>query len=161
MNKKKAMDFFDRYNEQQSIIADKREVFVESTNDYFTNDFEGFNFDIGEKRFQYKVSNPRDIASKQNDLSKFMDQYTNEQGEVNNLGEYHKALYAAKNVDRIAQHFYEQGKADAVKDVVAKSKNIDMTPRNPEQGSPLPGGFRVKAITDGQDATKLKIKKRT
>ena len=33
---------------------------------------------------------------------------------------YHKSLYTAMNADAVAQHFYEQGKADALKDSVAK-----------------------------------------
>ena len=39
---------------------------------------------------------------------------------------YHKSLFTAMNPDRVANHFYQQGKADAIKDSMAKAKNVDM-----------------------------------
>ncbi len=72
---------------------------------------------------------------------------------------YHKALYAARNVDTLARHFYEQGQADAVKDVVKKSKNISQEPRKTQSGDVFVGGVKVRAIS-GTDLGKLKIKTR-
>ena len=73
---------------------------------------------------------------------------------------YHKALYTAMNADAIAKHFYEQGKADAVKDVVKSSKNLsDVKARESNTGEVFVGGFKVKSIS-GADSTKLKIKTR-
>jgi hypothetical protein len=66
-------------------------------------------------------------------------------------------MYAAENVDKIAAHFYEQGKADAVKDVVSNSKNVSDTKARSTQGEVFLNGFKVKAIS-GADSTKLKIK---
>jgi hypothetical protein len=157
---KKAMDFFQRYNKEQSTIAQKRDEFVNNTKNFFQDKFEGFNFDVGDKKFRYKISNPSDVAVDQTDVSKLLGKFTSKDGSINDLDGYHKAMYAARNADRLAQHFYEQGKADATKDIVAKSKNISSEPRPMDTGETLPNGWKVRSIS-GVDSTKLKIKKRT
>ena len=157
---KKAMDFFNRYNKEQSTIQQKRNQFLQNTENYFQQDFEGFDFNVGEKRFKYKVSNPFEMAKAQSDVSQVINKYMDKDGNITDMSGYHKAIYAARNADRLAQHFYEQGKADATRDIVAKSKNINDTPRSGETGETMPNGWRVRAI-NGVDATKLKIKRRT
>jgi hypothetical protein len=157
---KKAMDFFQRYNKEQSTIAQKRDEFVNNTKSFFQDKFEGFNFNVGDKKFRYKISNPSDVAVDQTDVSKLLGKFTSKDGSINDLDGYHKAMYAARNADRLAQHFYEQGKADATKDIVAKSKNISSEPRPMDTGETLPNGWKVRSIS-GVDSTKLKIKKRT
>jgi len=112
---------------------------------------------VGEKKFNYNVSNPSATAEKQSDLNEFVKKFLNEKGEVIDAVGYHKAFYAAENVDTIANHFYEQGKADAVKDVIAKSKNINNDPRPQASGDVFINGFKVKAIS-GVDSSRLKIK---
>jgi hypothetical protein len=156
----KAMDFFNRYNKEQSVMTETRNRFIKNTKDLFNNEFKGFDFNVGEKKFRYKVSNPFQVADNQDDVGKFVKPFTNDKGEISDLSGYHKALYVARNADRIAEHFYEQGKADATRDIVSKSKNIDNTPRSGEQGETMPNGWKVRAIS-GPDATKLRIKKRT
>ena len=100
------------------------------------------------------------MAKAQSDVSQVINKYMDKDGNVTDMSGYHKAIYAARNADRLAQHFYEQGKADATRDIVAKSKNINDTPRSGETGETMPNGWRVRAI-NGVDATKLKIKRRT
>ena len=156
----KAMDFFNRYNKEQSVITETRNRFIKNTKDLFNDEFKGFDFKVGEKKFRYKVSNPFQIANNQDDVGKFVKPFTNDKGEIEDLSGYHKALYVARNADRIAEHFYEQGKADATRDIVSKSKNIDNTPRSGEQGETMPNGWKVRAVS-GPNATKLRIKKRT
>ncbi len=156
----KAMDFFNRYNEEQSFLKDRRDDFVTSTENYFQQKFEGFDFEVGDKKFRYKIADKSDIANQQSDITNLTTKFANENGEIVDFAGYHKALYAARNADRIAQHFYEQGKADATKNIVKKSKNITQNPRSGEQGEVMPNGWKVRAIT-GEDSTKLKIKKRT
>ena len=156
----KAMDFFNRYNKEQSTLQDRRNKFVNDTKSYFQEKFEGFDFEVGDKKFRYKVSNSYELADKQSDISKFMNQFADENGNLSDMSGYHKAFYAARNADKLAQHFYEQGKADATRDIVQQSKNINQAPRSGEQGEVMPNGWRVKAIT-GVDSTKLRIKKRT
>ena len=153
----KAMDFFNRYNKEQQIAAERREQFKDNTSKLFNEDFKGFEIKVGEKKFNYNISNPSATAEKQSDLNEFVKKFLNEKGEVIDAVGYHKAFYAAENVDTIANHFYEQGKADAVKDVIAKSKNINNDPRPQASGDVFINGFKVKAIS-GVDSSRLKIK---
>lgn len=155
----KATEFFNKYNEEQSDLTDRRNVFVQNTKDFFTNEFEGFNFKIGEKKFKYKVSNSHDLASSQSNITDFVNTHMDNEGNLD-LNSYHKALYAARNADTIAKHFYDQGMADATKDIIKKSKNIDATPRSGDRGEILPNGWTVRALSGGVDATKLRIKKK-
>jgi hypothetical protein len=125
----KALDFFNRYNEEQQTVEQNKQAFVNQTSNLFSNDFKGFDFNVGEKKFRYGVKNPESVAEAQKDIANFVKTFLNDKGEVIKVKDYHKALYAARNADTIAQHFYEQGKADAVKEVMAKSKNISTEPR--------------------------------
>jgi hypothetical protein len=153
----KAMDFFNRYNEEQKAVANNHKIFVDRTNNLLNDNFKGFDFKIGENKFRYGVKNPKQTAEAQSDITNFIKTFLNDKGEISDMQGYHKALYAARNADTIAQHFYEQGKADAVKDVMAKSKNISTEPRQTVSGDVFIGGLKVKAIS-GADSSKLKIK---
>jgi uncharacterized protein (DUF111 family) len=117
-----------------------------------------FEFNLGEKSFRYGVNNVDTVAEKQSDINNVIKKFLNKDGEIADYKGYHKALYAADNVDSIAKHFYEQGKADAVKDIVAKSNNITTEPRQNATSLNL-GGFKVKAV-NGVDSSKLRIQKR-
>jgi len=158
-DQQKATDFFNRYNEEQEAGKAKHSEFLKRTNELLTNDFKGFDFNIGENKFRYSVKNPQKVAEAQSDISNFIGTFLNDKGEVKDTKGYHKALYAARNADTIAQHFYEQGKADAVKDVMVKSKNISTEPRKTSSGDVFINGLKVKAIS-GADSTKLKVKTR-
>ena len=155
----KAMDFFNRHKEEQSLNTDRHERFKKATSEMFNNDFKGFDFNVGDKKFRYGVNNPTSLADKQSDISNVLGKFLGKDGEVTDHKEYHKAMYAASNVDKIASHFYEQGKADAVKDVVNSSKNISDTPRQTAGDSVFINGLKVKAIS-GADSSKLRIKNR-
>jgi len=156
---KKAMEFFQRYNEEQQHVSQAREEFVKNTEDFFHNKFEGFNFEVGDQRFKYQVSNPTEMTNAQSDVTKIINKFSDNQGNITDLSGYHKALYAARNADRLAEHFYEQGKADATRDIIAKSKNIDNDPK-PMATETMSNGWKVKAIS-GVDSSKLKIKKKS
>ena len=156
-DQKKATDFFNRYNEEQEVNKARRDVFKQRTNQLLNNEFKGFEFNVSDKKFRYGLKNPSQVAEQQSDISNFIKTFLNEKGEVQDAQGYHKAIYAARNADTIAQHFYEQGKADAVKSVMAKSKNISNEPRQTASGDVFVGGLKVKAIT-GLDSSKLKIK---
>lgn len=156
----KAMDFFNRYNEEQQVVKQRQEHFSNTTNQLFSNDFKGFDFSVGDKKFRYNVKNPESVAKAQTDIADFVKTFLNDKGEISDAKGYHKALYTARNADTLAQHFYEQGKADAVKDVMAKSKNISTEPRKTSSGEVFVNGLRVKAIS-GVDSSKLKVKKVT
>jgi len=154
---KKALEFFNRYNKEQQIATQRHEDFKHATNNYFTNEFEGFEFNVGEKTFRYNVSNVEDVVERQSNLNTFVKKFLNNEGEVVDTVGYHKAIYAAENIDSIASHFYEQGKADAVKDVMAKSKNISNEPRPQQGGDVFINGLKVRAV-NGVDSSKLKFK---
>jgi hypothetical protein len=153
----KAMDFFNRHNKEQEKVKRIRDNFEADTKKLLNENFEGFDFNVGEKTFRYNVSNPSEVVEKQSSLSTFVKKFLNKEGEISDTAGYHKAVYAARNADTIAQHFYEQGKADAVKDVVAKSNNINAEPRSNPTGDVFIGGLKVRAI-NGVDSSKLKFK---
>ena len=155
----KATDFFNRYNEEQELSKVNQERFHSQTNELLNNDFKGFDFNVGEKKFRYGIKDPVKVADNQKDISTFIKTFLNDKGEVVDTKGYHKALYAARNADTIAQHFYEQGKTDAIKSQVAKSKNITTEPRATQDGNVFVGGLKVKSIS-GLDSSKLKIQKR-
>ena len=156
----KALDFFNRYNEEQQTMTSNRDAFVNRTKDLFNDNFKGFDFKVGETKFRYGIKNPKNVAESQSNIDNFVKTFLNDKGEIGDMQGYHKALFAARNADTIAQHFYEQGKADAVKDVMAKSKNISTEPRQTAAGEVFVNGIKVKAMS-GVDSSKLKIKKVT
>jgi hypothetical protein len=157
----KAMDFFNRYNKQQETIKQTQEDFQQRTKSLFNTDFKGFDYNVGDKKFRYKVQDPSKIAETQANISNFVEKFLDKDGKVSDTEGYHKALYAAMNADKLASHFYEQGKADGVKDMVQRSKNPSVdAPRQVAGGDVYVAGFKVKAIS-GADSSKLKIKKRT
>ena len=153
-----ASEFFNRYNENQKVATQQHSTFKESTKQMFNQDFKGFDFKLGEKTFRYGVQNVEKVAESQSNINNLIGKFLNEKGEVTDTKGYHKAIYAAENADTIAKHFYEQGKADAVKEVVAKSKNVSSEARSTAPSEVSIGGFKVKAIS-GVDSSKLRIKK--
>jgi len=155
----KAMDFFNRYNKEQEQAEQQHQTFKDRTKKLFSNDFKGFDINVGEKKYKYNIQNVDKVAESQSNITNLVGKFLDENGNVQDVNGYHKAIYAAENVDKIAAHFYEQGKADAVKEVVNKSKNLSDTKARTTQGDVFLNGFKVKAIS-GADATKLKIKTR-
>ena len=155
----KAMDFFNRYNKQQEQAEQQHQTFKDNTKKLFSDDFKGFDISVGEKKYKYNIQNKDKVAENQSNITNLVGKFLDENGNVQDVNGYHKAMYAAENVDKIAAHFYEQGKADAVKDVINKSKNLSDTKARTTQGDVFIGGLKVKAIS-GADSTKLKIKTR-
>jgi len=154
----KATDFFSRYNEEQDVAKQHHEDFKSNTKEYFTNEFKGFDFQVGDKKFRYGIKNVNDVVDKQSNIANSVKKFLNEKGEVKDVKGYHKAIYAADNADSIAQHFYEQGKADAVRTISAKSNNITTEPRATAPSDISVGGYKIKSVS-GLDSSKLKIKK--
>ena len=156
-DQQKAMDFFNRYNKQQEVAEQQHSVFKESTKQLFSDNFEGFDIKVGDKSYKYNIQNRDKVAENQSNINNLVGKFLDSDGNVNDAKGYHKAMYAADNVDKIASHFYEQGKADAVKEVLNKSKNLSDTKARSTQGDVFVNGFKVKAVT-GLDSTKLRIK---
>ena len=156
-DQQKATDFFNRYNEDQSRVKERQELFKSNTKELFNNEFKGFDFEVGEKKFRYGIQNKESVAEKQSDINNFVGKFLDSEGNVSDPKGYHKALYAAMNADKLASHFYEQGKADAVREVVTKSKNPGSQARQTSDGNVFVNGLKVKSIS-GADSTKLRIK---
>ena len=158
-DQQKASDFFNRYKEDQERNVANHDKFKAKTNELLNENFEGFDFSLGEKKFRYSVQNPSQIAEKQSDISNFIGKFLGEDGTITDTAGYHKALYAGANADKMANHFYEQGKADATRDILSKSKNPSTGARQaaPVEGVKF-GAYKVKSVS-GADSSKLKIKK--
>jgi hypothetical protein len=156
-DQQKAMDFFNRYNEQQEQAEQQHAQFKESTKQLFNNNFEGFDIKVGEKNYKYNIQNRDKVAENQSNIKNLVGKFLDAEGNVTDAKGYHKAMYAADNVDKIAAHFYEQGKADAVKEVVNSSKNLSSTKARSTQGDVFINGLKVKAIS-GADSKSLRIK---
>jgi len=158
-DQKKASDFFNRHKEDQKRNANNHEKFKADTNQLLNENFEGFDFDLGDKKFRYGVQNPSQVAEKQSDFSNFLGKFLGKDGTIEDTAGYHKALYAGTNADKMANHFYEQGKADSIRDVVNKSNNTSSSARKAAPtGSAKFGAYTVKSVS-GADSSKLKVKK--
>jgi len=156
-DQQKAMDFFNRYNKEQQVAEQQHAQFKENTKEHFSDNFEGFDIKVGEKSYKYNIQNRDKVAENQSNINNLVGKFLDKEGNVTDTKGYHKAMYAAENVDKIAAHFYEQGKVDAVKQVVNKSKNLSDSQARSTQGDVFVNGMKVKAIS-GADSTRLKIK---
>ena len=155
-DQQKAMDFFNRYNEDQETAIKQHEDFKSKTNSYFNDEFKGFEFDVSGKKFRYGVQDPSKLAEDQSNINNFVGKFLNKEGEVTDTKGYHKALFMASNADTIINHFYEQGKSDATKDIIGKSKNPSTDVRQPAKTGFI-NGLKVKSVS-AQDSSKLRIK---
>ena len=156
---RKATDFFNRYNDEQELAQQKHGRFLNDTKTLFNEEFKGFDFEVGEKKFRYGIKDPTAVGEDQSNLNNFVGKFLDKEGNVTDTKGYHKAMYAAQNVDKIINHFYEQGKTDGIKTVVEGSKNPTLdSPRQTAGDGVYVGGFKVRSI-DGVDSSKLKIKK--
>jgi hypothetical protein len=140
----KAMDFFNRYNKEQKQVEQQHQMFKNNTKKFFSDDFKGFDISVGEKKYKYNIQNKDRVAENQSNIKNLVGKFLDENGNVQDVNGYHKAMYAAENVDKIASHFYEQGKADAVKEVINKSKNLTNTKARTSQGDVFIDGLKLK-----------------
>ena len=157
----KAIDFFNRYNketeESQKLAEKQKSIFLNKTNEVFSDQFKGFEYDVGDKKYRFNVKEASKVKETQSDINNFVKKFLNKNNEVEDAKGYHRSLFTAMNPDAIAKHFYEQGKADAIKDSVAKSKNINMSSRQGFQEVEA-GGIKVRALGDDSASFKFKIK---
>jgi len=157
----KAIDFFNRYNKETEVnqkTADKQKsTFLNKTENVFNDKFKGFEYNVGDKKYRFNVNNAGEVKESQSDINNFVKKFLNKNNEMSDAKGYHKSLYTAMNADAVANHFYEQGKADALKDSVAKAKNVDMNPRQ-SHGTIEAGGMKVKVLGDNSSDFKFKIK---
>ena len=155
----KAWDFFNRYNKESKEIEEANKTatsyFIKETNKVFNDKFKGFEYNVGDKKYRFNVKNIDNVKKQQSSIDNFVKKFLTDDNKIANAKEYHKSIYTANNADAIAKHFYEQGKADALKESIAKSKNVDMTPRQNHKSFEA-GGVKVRVL--GQDSNDFKFK---
>jgi len=157
----KAIDFFNRYNKESEATKKaselERSTFTQKTNNLFNDKFKGFEYNVGDKKYRFNVNNASEVKDAQSDINNFVKKFLNKDNQMSDAAGYHKSLYTAMNADAIAKHFYEQGKADAMKDSVAKAKNVNMDPRQ-SHGTIEAGGLKFKVLGEDSSDFKFKIK---
>ena len=158
----KAVEFFNRYNkesEEAAKVAERQTSrFKQESAKVFNEKFEGFDYNVGDKKYRFKVNDAGQVKETQGDINNFIKKFLNEKGEMKDAKGYHKSLFTAMNADQVAQHFYEQGKADAVKDSMARTKNVNMNPRGVHEEVTASNGWKIRAVDSGQSTSKLKVK---
>jgi len=157
----KAVDFFNRYNkeseESQKTAERQAKTFKLKSDNLFNKSFKGFEYNVGDKKYRFNVKNTNEVKETQSDITNFTKKFLNKNNEIEDAAGYHKSLFTAMNADAVAKHFYEQGKADALKQSIAKAKNVDMNPRQ-AFGEVEAGGIKVKVLGDNSNDFKFKIK---
>jgi len=157
----KAVDFFNRYNKEseatQKTVKTNSDIFTQKTNNVFNDKFKGFEYNVGDKKYRFNVNNAEEVKNTQSDISNFTKKFLDKNSALTDAKGYHKSLYTAMNADAVAKHFYEQGKADAMKNSIAKAKNVDMNPRQ-SHGKIEAGGMKFKVLGDNSSDFKFKIK---
>ena len=164
-DQQKAVEFFNRYSKEQETVKQEQEqqskIFLHQTDSVFNNEFKGFDYSVGDKKYRFKVKDTTEIKNTQSDINNFVKKFLNDKNEMVDAKGYHKSLFTAMNADAVANHFYEQGKADAMKSSMAKSKNVDMDPRGTHEKVTTANGWTIRAVPGNSvNGSKLKIKKR-
>ena len=162
-DQQKAVDFFNRYNKENEevtrVAEQQKKTFLKRTDEVFTDKFKGFEYNVGDKRYRFNVKDASAVKDTQSDINNFVKKFLDENNNMKDAKGYHKSLFTAMNADAIANHFYEQGKADALKESIARSKNVNMDPRKSHEPVADAKGFKVRAIS-GDDSSRLKVKMR-
>jgi len=160
----KAVDFFNRYNketeENQKTANAAKSAFLQKTDNVFNDKFKGFEYNVGDKKFRFNVKDANGVKETQSDINNFVKKFLNKNNVMEDAKGYHKSLYTAMNADAVANHFYEQGKTDAMKDSVAKAKNVNMNPRQ-SHGEIKAGGMKFRVLGDDSSDFKFKIKNKS
>jgi hypothetical protein len=160
----KAVEFFNRYtkeSEEAAKVTERQTSRFKSASDkVFSDSFQGFDYNVGDKKYRYKVKNAGEIKETQGDINNFIKKFLNEKNEMSDAKGYHKSLFTAMNADSVAQHFYEQGKSDAMKDSMSKTKNVNMGARGVHEKVTSSNGMSVRSVDSGDSSSKLRIKSR-
>ena len=153
---KEAYDFYNEATKIQEKAEKLKNTFDTRTNNFFSQEFKGFDFKVGDKKYRFKVDDAAKVKTAQSTIDNFIKPYLNKEGEMEKVGDYHKALFAGRNADKLAAHFYEQGRADAIKETVKKSKNIDMAPRS--DNSAVQNSNSKVRVVENDSSNRLRIK---
>ena len=161
-DQQKAINFFNRYNEESEearLIGEKQsEVFRSKSDKVFGDKFKGFEYNVGDKKFRFNVKDKQKVRETQGDINNFIKKFLTEDNLIEDAAGYHKGLFTAMNPDQVAKHFYEQGKADALKQSIASSKNVNMNPRQSHTENINTSGFKARVLNDDGPDFKFRIK---
>jgi hypothetical protein len=155
---REAIEHYDSYKQQKAESEVKIERFKQQTDKVFNKDFKGFDFKVGENKYRYKVDNPQKVKEFQYSINNWIGTHLDDKGNVKDVPGYHKSLFAAQNADKIAGHFYEQGRADAIRESAKKAKNINMDPRKDNASMPKTNTSGIRAISNDDNPNKLRVK---
>jgi len=149
------------YNESQKLAEYEKSAksnFLNRTNKFFGDEFKGFEYNVGEKKYRFNVNNVNKVKETQSDINNFIGKFLDKNRQMSDEAGYHKSLFTAMNSDAVANHFYEQGKADALKESITQSKNINMNPRQELGSNTNNSGIKARVIGDNTADFKFKIK---
>ena len=152
-----AMEHYKESQQQTEEHKNLQKTFIDKTNKVFNDEFKGFDFKVGENKYRFKIEDSKKVKDFQSNISNFVNQFLDDKGTVADAKGYHKALFTAQNADKIANHFYEQGRADAIREAAKKSKNINMEPRQDASSIVTSGGEKIRVVS-GDSSDKLRIK---
>lgn len=149
-SEKEEFEAYRQYIKQANTVQEendrKRKWFEQKTDEVFSKDFSGFEFNLNDKKVTFSPGNPAELKNMQSNPMNFISKYLDESGLIKDATGYHKALSIAMNPDRFAKFFYEQGMSDATEDVMRKTKNINMSERRAPEVSKSSDGMQVKAL---------------
>ena len=154
----KALNFYQESQKQNEYEKGAKSNFLNRTNKFFGDEFKGFEYNVGEKNYRYNVGDVGKVKETQSDINNFIGKFLDENRQMSDEAGYHKSLFTAMNSDAVAKHFYEQGKADALKQSITESKNIDMNPRQQLNENVNADGVKVRVLGDTTADFKFKIK---
>ena len=153
-----AINFFNKHNERSEVNQKMSDIFRSKTEKVFNDKFKGFEYEVGDKKFRFNIKDTDKVKTTQGDINNFIKKFLTKENTMKDAAGYHKGLFTAMNPDAVANHFYEQGKADALKQSITESKNIDMEPRQQLNKNVDTGGIKVRALGDNTADFKFKIK---
>ena len=157
-----AIEYFNKHNEEseknRELYKSQHDVFTNKTNNVFNDSFKGFEYNIGDKKFRFNVKDSVKVKETQSDINNFIKKFLTKENTMEDAAGYHKGLFTAMNPDQVANHFYEQGKADALKESMAKSKNVNMDPRQAYSENMNTSGLKVRALDNNEPDFKFKIR---
>ena len=151
-----ALKYYNTYQESTESSKQLTESFLQKTDSVFNQDFKGFDFQVGDNKYRYKVNNVTDTKTQQSDINNFVKPFLGDDGAINDAAGYHKALFTARNADKLAEHFYEQGRADALRKSAKDAKNINMDPR--QEGIIKTASGQKFKVVSGDSSSKLRMK---
>ena len=151
-----ALEYYNTYQQNAESSKQLTESFLQKTDNVFSQDFKGFDFQVGDNKYRYKVNNVNDTKTQQSDINNFVKKFLGDDGQIKDAKGYHKALFTARNADKLAEHFYEQGRADALRQSAKDAKNINMDPRQ-EGVIKTSSGQKFKVVS-GDSSSKLRMK---